>query len=619
MGNSFFNEYPYTDFHELNLSWVIKELRGFATTLEQFVSINALKYADPIQWNITTQYEKNTIVIDPQSGTAYISVQAVPAGVALTNTDYWTVVFDLEQFVTKANNNFTLHVEEATTTTATFATNTGEWVIWGGNLYEALSNIIAGDQYIIDSNIKRITVEEITGDLIDLDTTNKNSLVSAINELVLNLATEITNRQAADTTLQNNLDTEITNRQHQATNLQTSINTEVSDRQTADAALQSNIDDVVSDLNTTNTNLDNEIAERTAQGARLQQSIDFVNTRVNQVKNKKVVIIADSYGMRHDTTFLSILKSYAPNIYDGVGISSIGFLPASPYTFTDQFDLFIANYTQQQKDDVTDVILCGGWNDAREIYQGGKTGAQLNSAILLASAHIRSVCTNAVVHPCFMAWHSVRSPQNQVNLVSLLTVMQEYSGAIAYGVYGLTDCKYVMRDVSNMDTSYFHPNPTSGAMNLAIALHENLFSGSSHYNRNIHYSYAYFTSHVFETSHFELSLSIDDNTTTIQSVPLSLVAGSVSGGIIAVCDPAHMMVTFPSPNGGVGDGFYLITTVYVKGTLNGVTYNTYTSCPLYMYGNGNLLLITPDGNLTTSIGANTMLLFNSKIDNQNCM
>ena len=107
MGNSFFNEYPYTDFHELNLSWVIKELRTFATTLEQFVSINALKYADPIQWNITKQYEKNTIVIDPLTGVAYISVQPVPIGVELTREEYWTVVFDLGSFVTRAAQNFT--------------------------------------------------------------------------------------------------------------------------------------------------------------------------------------------------------------------------------------------------------------------------------------------------------------------------------------------------------------------------------------------------------------------------------------------------------------------------------------------------------------------------------
>lgn len=90
-----FDQFPYTNFHELNLTWILDALKAIQTTTEQFVAINSLKYADPIQWNITSQYEKNTIVIDPQNGTAYISVQPVPSGVSLTNEDYWTVVFDL--------------------------------------------------------------------------------------------------------------------------------------------------------------------------------------------------------------------------------------------------------------------------------------------------------------------------------------------------------------------------------------------------------------------------------------------------------------------------------------------------------------------------------------------
>ena len=110
-----FDHFPYTNFHELNLDWILQMLQKIDKTMNEFVAINALKYADPIQWNITSQYEKNTIVIDPQSGTAYISVQPVPVGVTLTDTDYWAVVFDLEQFVTKANGNFTVRVEEQTT------------------------------------------------------------------------------------------------------------------------------------------------------------------------------------------------------------------------------------------------------------------------------------------------------------------------------------------------------------------------------------------------------------------------------------------------------------------------------------------------------------------------
>lgn len=183
MNNLFLNRYPYTDFHELNLSWIIEMLSQVEKTLNDFVSINALKYADPIQWNITTQYEKNTIVIDPVSGVAYISVQPVPSGVALTNTDYWTVVFDLGQFVIRASKNFSVHYETDTTTTATFASTAGDWLVWGDTLYKALVNITPGDTYVVDGNIQHFTMEELVGHLDDLLTTDKTSIVNAINEL----------------------------------------------------------------------------------------------------------------------------------------------------------------------------------------------------------------------------------------------------------------------------------------------------------------------------------------------------------------------------------------------------------------------------------------------------
>ena len=185
-----FERFPYTNFHDLNLTWILNELKTLEHTINEFVSINALKYADPIQWNITTQYEKNTIVIDPLTGTAYISVQPVPSGVALTNTDYWTVVFDLGSFVVKAAKNFCSRYEEATTLTATFPSSVNDWLIWGDTLYYALVNITAGDSYVVDSNIKQFTIEDVIGHIQDLNTSDKTNLVAAINELVQSLIDE---------------------------------------------------------------------------------------------------------------------------------------------------------------------------------------------------------------------------------------------------------------------------------------------------------------------------------------------------------------------------------------------------------------------------------------------
>lgn len=90
---------PYTNFHDLNLDWIIDTLNDIDRRLANFVSLNTIKYADPIKWDITSQYAQNTLVIDPQDGTAYLSVQPVPQGVQITNADYWTPVFTLQNFI----------------------------------------------------------------------------------------------------------------------------------------------------------------------------------------------------------------------------------------------------------------------------------------------------------------------------------------------------------------------------------------------------------------------------------------------------------------------------------------------------------------------------------------
>lgn len=155
-----FREYPYLNLQDLNLDYILRKIGEMQAELNNFVVTNAIKYADPIDWNITTQYEKNTVVIDANSGIAYLSVKPVPSGVAITNTNYWTVVFDLSMFIDKSAKNLTDHVE-GQTNTATFNSNAGDWLIWYDILYRALTPINSGDAYVVNSNIEQITIEHI--------------------------------------------------------------------------------------------------------------------------------------------------------------------------------------------------------------------------------------------------------------------------------------------------------------------------------------------------------------------------------------------------------------------------------------------------------------------------
>lgn len=262
-----FNRYPYINLTDRNLDMLTRAIREMQNEVKNFVSINAVKYANPIQWNINRQYEKNTITIDPLTGTAFISVQPVPNGVALTRTEYWTPVFDLSQFVTKAASNFANSYERDITTTATMPTGAGDWVVWDSTLYVALNAIHAGDAYVVGGNIKRMTVE----DFYDL-------LMQAIHTLDEELDTEIRNRTNADTTLQGNINAEARTRGEADTSLQSNIDAEARARGEADTTLQSNIDTEVRARGEADTtlqgNIDAEARARQEADAELRTLIE---------------------------------------------------------------------------------------------------------------------------------------------------------------------------------------------------------------------------------------------------------------------------------------------------------------------------------------------------------
>ena len=121
-----FENFPYANFHELNLDWILHELKDLETEITNFVAINSVKYANPITWDITSQYETNTVVLD-SSGNAYLSVQPVPAGVALDREEYWTKIGNFSALWDSVRSAITPY-DEQHNTTASVDHNAGDWV-----------------------------------------------------------------------------------------------------------------------------------------------------------------------------------------------------------------------------------------------------------------------------------------------------------------------------------------------------------------------------------------------------------------------------------------------------------------------------------------------------------
>lgn len=260
---------PYTNYHDLNLDWIMDVLKEFNTKLTNFVSLATIKYANPIQWNITSQYEANTVVVD-SNGNAYISVQPVPSGVSLDRTEFWTKIGNFDELWADVKKAITPNDEgHSPTATAARAVNDLVWV--NGALVRVTRAMISGDAYVPGSNCVSSSTNEVL-----------HYLINAFNE---GLSAEKTARENADTKLQTAIGAEKTARENADTQLQTAIGAEKTARENADAQLQTAIEAE----QTARENADNN----------LQNSIDQLQ---KDVKNVLDYANVKSYGAKGDGT-----------------------------------------------------------------------------------------------------------------------------------------------------------------------------------------------------------------------------------------------------------------------------------------------------------------------------
>lgn len=191
-----FENFPYSNFHELNLDWILHELKELETEITNFVAINSVKYANPIVWDITSQYETNTVVLD-SSGNAYLSVQPVPAGVALDREEYWTKIGNFSALWDSVRSAITPY-DEQHSTTASVDHKAGDWVWLENDLLLITKNITAGDKYVEGSNCQKTNLHDLftvmSDDLKDEITARENGY----NTLDSKITAEAQARAAAD-------------------------------------------------------------------------------------------------------------------------------------------------------------------------------------------------------------------------------------------------------------------------------------------------------------------------------------------------------------------------------------------------------------------------------------
>ena len=194
----FINQFPYMDSHEMNMDWIIKTVKSLFMAMKNFEAANTVDYLGI--WNITHQYTPWSVVLDNETGYLMISTKPVPAGIAITNSDYW------------------IHVSPFKIDTSLDSTS-----------YNAITNKAVTTKFnSLDSDISDINIR--------IDDTN-----SDVTELSENLAT--TNSElASEKNTRELADTALSDRINAANN---AILSEASTRATEDAALSARIDNII--------------------------------------------------------------------------------------------------------------------------------------------------------------------------------------------------------------------------------------------------------------------------------------------------------------------------------------------------------------------------------------
>lgn len=133
----------------------VNKMRYKINEIIDYLDDTTIKVADPILWNITSQYESNTIVVD-NVGNGYISRQPVSSGISLTDEAYWTPIFNLTSITDAIKDGIAF--DNGSSATATRAFEKDDLIWWNNAIYKVLADLAVGSALLVGVNVEGYSV-----------------------------------------------------------------------------------------------------------------------------------------------------------------------------------------------------------------------------------------------------------------------------------------------------------------------------------------------------------------------------------------------------------------------------------------------------------------------------
>ncbi len=274
----------------------------------------------------------------------------------------------------------------------------------------------------------------------------------------------------------------------------------------------------IAGLETRVINIENDIRDNIKPDIQANANdIADIKNELNSKFNRKLLCISDSYGMRHATNWTSLMNARFNS--RSASYSGRGFLP-SGNTFLMTLQDFNSQITDQ--DEITDIIIGGGWNDAREI-ENGATPTDLQNAIITCYTYIRNNFPNAVMHLAFMAGQTSYNVQPEVTAGTIERVRYVYNNTFKDQIHHIMTAQYPMQNTWNMDNSYFHPNDGEGAIDLYECIAAEI---TGHYEYERIYDVTQSDLDTSYVSSFHCYLSVKNGTQIVKTNNFSINATS---------------------------------------------------------------------------------------------
>lgn len=189
------------------------------------------------------------------------------------------------------------------------------------------------------------------------------------------------------------------------------------------------------------------------------------NYEISILTNKKLVMVGDSYGEQNEdgdiTRFYYDIVREKLGLTDGINFFH-GFTSGGGFgngAYLNNLQNAIANV--EDKTTITDILICGGWNDS-DASQSYGSDEMFNAGILAFNNYVKQNCPNAKITLAHISWGNPKLSNNYDAIYDQLTFsIRRYKRACnTYAWAYITGAEYILH---TYDNSYWqsdgnHPN-----------------------------------------------------------------------------------------------------------------------------------------------------------------